>query len=161
MTKRKAPEDLRPGGRPTDYREEYAEQAYRLCLLGATDVEMAGFFGTSEQTLNAWKHAQPKFLESITRGKLVADAEIAHSTFHRARGYSHEAVKIFMPAGANEPVYAPYTEHYPPDTQAASLWLRNRQPGKWRDKQEVEHSGTLTFEQQVAAAAAKRRDGGN
>ena len=24
--------------------------------------------------------------------------------------------------------YAPYTAHYPPDTQAASLWLRNRQP---------------------------------
>ena len=28
----------------------------------------------------------------------------------------------------------PYTEHYPPDTQAASLWLRNRQPRQWRDK---------------------------
>jgi len=42
------------------------------------------------------------------------------------RGYTHEATKIFMPAGAEAPVYAPYTEHYPPDTHAASLWLRNR-----------------------------------
>jgi hypothetical protein len=35
---------------------------------------------------------------------------------------------------SKEPVYAEYTEHYPPDTGAASLWLRNRQPEKWRDK---------------------------
>ena len=128
-----------PTGRPSSYREEYAEQAHKLCLLGATDVEMAGFFCVSEQTLNAWKHAHPAFLESITRGKMVADANVAERMYQRAMGYSHEAVKIFMPAGASEPVYAPYTEHYPPDTPAASLWLRNRQSGKWRDR--VEHTG--------------------
>lgn len=128
-------------GRPTDYRDKYAEQARKLCLLGATDKELASFFGTSEQTLNAWKTAHPKFLESIIAGKDQADAEVAEKLYHRARGYSHDAVKIFMPAGALEPVYAPYIERYPPDTQAASLWLRNRQPAKWRDKQEHEHSG--------------------
>jgi hypothetical protein len=127
-------------GRPTTFRDEFVEQAYKLCLLGATDVEMAAFFGTSEQTLNAWKKAHPQFLESITRGKLQADAEVAEKLYRRALGYSHEAVKIFMPAGASEPVYAKYTEHYPPDTQAASLWLRNRQSAKWRDKQELEHT---------------------
>lgn len=128
-----------PAGRPSDYREDYAEQARKLCLLGATDVELAEFFGTSEVTLNAWKHAHPDFLKSINAGKSVADAEVADKLYHRARGYSHKAVKIFMPAGATAPVYAEYTEHYPPDTPAASLWLRNRQPAKWRDRQE--HTG--------------------
>lgn len=131
-------------GRPSSYREEYAEQGYKLCLLGSTDVEMADFFSVSEQTLNAWKKAHPSFLESITRGKAAADGNVAEKLYQRALGYSHTAVKIFMPAGAESPVYADYTEHYPPDTQAASLWLRNRQPKKWRDKQEVEHSGELT-----------------
>jgi hypothetical protein len=129
-------------GRPTDYRDEYAEQARKLCLLGATDVELAEFFGTSEVTLNAWKHAHPEFLKSITRGKIIADAEVAEKLYHRARGYSHEAVKIFMPAGASEPVYAPYTERFPPDTQAASIWLRNRQPRLWREKSEVVMTGS-------------------
>lgn len=32
------------GGRPTKYKEEYTDQAYKLCLLGATDKEMADFF---------------------------------------------------------------------------------------------------------------------
>jgi len=132
-----------PAGRPSLYRKEYAEQARKLCLLGATDVEMADFFGVSEPTLIAWRKAHPEFLKSSIAGKLQADAEVADKLYHRARGYSHDAVKIFMPAGASEPVYAPYTEHYPPDTQAASLWLRNRQPRKWRDKTETEH--TVTF----------------
>lgn len=128
-------------GRPSSYREEYAEQTYKLCLLGATDKELADFFGVVEPTVNNWKKDHPAFLESITRGKMAADADVAEKLYHRALGYSHAAVKIFMPAGASEPVYADYTEHYPPDTQAASLWLRNRQSGKWRDKQDHEHTG--------------------
>jgi hypothetical protein len=27
-----------------------------------------------------------------------------------------------------------YIEHYPPDTNAASLWLSNRQRGRWKLK---------------------------
>jgi hypothetical protein len=50
-------------------------------------------------------------------------------------------VKIFMPAGAKQPVYAPYREHVPPDTAAASLWLRNRRKDEWRDKQSHQHAG--------------------
>jgi hypothetical protein len=46
---------------------------------------------------------------------------LAQSTYHRVLGYRHPAVKTFMPGGSTEPVYAPYTEHYPPDTQAARL----------------------------------------
>ena len=128
-------------GRPSLYREEYAEQAYKLCLLGATDKELADFFGVVETTVNNWKKDHAAFLESITRGKMAADADVAEKLYHRALGYSHAAVKIFMPAGADKPIYADYTEHYPPDTQAASLWLRNRQSGKWRDKQDHEHTG--------------------
>jgi hypothetical protein len=76
----------------------------------------------------------PEFSDSIARGKIFADAKVADRLYKRALGYSHDAVKTFMPAGAEAPVYAPYTQHYPPDTPAASLWLRNRQSGKWRER---------------------------
>lgn len=100
---------------------------------------MADFFQVSEATLNNWKAVHNEFLESITRGKAGADAEVAAKMYERACGYSHSAVKIFNYEG--QIIEAPYTEHYPPDTQAASLWLRNRQPKKWRDKQDLEVSG--------------------
>lgn len=130
-----------PAGRPSKYQEQFSGQAYKLCLLGATDADMADFFEVDQSTIGEWKTVHAEFSLSIARGKAAADANVAEKLYHRALGYSHEAVKIFMPAGADRPVYASYTEHYPPDTPAASLWLRNRQPGKWRDKQELEHTG--------------------
>jgi hypothetical protein len=30
------------------------------------------------------------------------------------------------------------------------FWLKNRKPEQWRDKQELEHSGTLKLEDLVA-----------
>ncbi|MFT9441048.1 MAG: helix-turn-helix domain-containing protein [Acetobacter papayae] len=126
-------------GRPSKYQDEFAEQARKLCLLGATDQDLADFFEVSEQTVNAWKTSYPEFLESIKKGKDLADAEVAARLFHRAVGYSHKAVKIFNDQG--KPLVVDYEEHYPPDTAAAIFWLKNRQRAKWRDKQDVEHTG--------------------
>jgi hypothetical protein len=69
--------------------------------------------------------------------------EVERSLYHRAVGYSYDAVKIFMPGGKGKPVIVPYREHMPPDTVACIFWLKNRRREEWRDKQEVEHSGSL------------------
>lgn len=129
-----------PVGRPTSYKPEYAEQAYKLCLLGSTDSEMADFFGVSEQTLNAWKHEFPEFLESITRGKLFADAQVAESLYKRATGYVGKKVVTANIAGEISDIKE-VNDYVGPDTQAASLWLRNRQSAKWRDKTDHELTG--------------------
>lgn len=121
-----------PVGRPTRYRAEFAEQARKLCRLGATDVELAEFFEVAASTVGKWKNDHPEFSESIKAGKILSDAEVADKLFHRALGYSHEAEKIMVVAGQVERV--PYVEHYPPDTAAAIFWLKNRQRGRWRDK---------------------------
>lgn len=131
-------------GRPTAYKKEYAEQAYKLCLLGAIDADMAGFFGVSEQTINAWKKQHSNFLESIKKGKEQADAEVASKLFHRATGYEHPEDDIRALNG--EIVITPTIKHYPPDTTAAIFWLKNRQPSTWREKQEIDHSGSVTVE---------------
>ena len=126
-------------GRPTRYRAEYAEQASKLCKLGLTDKEMAKFFEVSESTLNNWKQSHPAFLESLKAGKDLADAEVAAKLFHRATGYEHPEDDIRAVNG--EIVITPTIKHYPPDTTAAIFWLKNRQPARWRDKQETEQSG--------------------
>lgn len=137
-------EDSKPLGRPTKFDPEYVEQAYKLALLGATDEDMADFWGVSVPTLHAWRKAHPEFLKSTRAGKMAADAEIAESLHHRAKGYSHPAVKIMSVNGEVRQV--DYTEHYPPDTAAASLWLRNRQPALWRDKIETQTDHRLVDE---------------
>lgn len=125
--------------RPTAYRPEYDEQAYKLCLLGATDKRIADFFDVTEQTINGWKLAHASFFESLKRGKELADAEIAHSLYHRAKGYTHEEVHVSNYRG--QITMTPLVKHYPPDTPAAALWLKNRDPARWREKVELEHGG--------------------
>lgn len=128
-----------PVGRPTKYKPEYCELAYKFCLLGATDVRLAELFDVNPDTIATWKREYPEFSESCFKGRDIADAEIANSLYHRAKGYSHPEVDIKVIQ--NEIVKTPLIKHYPPDTNAASLWLRNRQSAKWRDKTEQEISG--------------------
>jgi hypothetical protein len=126
-------------GRPTSYRPEYVEQAEKLCHLGATDIEVADFFGIDVRTLYRWKIAHPKFCQALKAGKETADARVERSLYAKATGYTYEAVKIFQYEGS--PVVVPYREHVPPDTTAAIFWLKNRRPTEWRDRVLNEHSG--------------------
>jgi hypothetical protein len=100
-------------------------------------------FGISPDTLYEWQAAHPGFSEALQSGKTPADAEMAASFYKRGLGYEQPAVKIFMPAGADAPVYAPYMEHYPGDVGAQKSWLFNRQRGLWQDRQSVDVGGTL------------------
>lgn len=140
MSKRKAPEDLEKTGAKTKYDPSFDELAYNYCLLGATDAQLANFFGVTEQTVNNWKIAQPTFFESLKKGKSMADAMVAKSLFGRATGYEHPEDKIFNNNG--EPMIVPTVKHYPPDPTAAIFWLKNRQPDKWRDKQDISLGNT-------------------
>ena len=131
-------------GRPSKYREEFNEQAYRLCLLGATDQQLADFFGTKEQTINNWKNKYPSFFDALKAGKAQADANVASSLYSRAMGYEHDEDKIFL-GKDNVPVVVPTKKRYPPDPTSMIFWLKNRQPQEWRDRQEVAVTGGLEF----------------
>lgn len=122
-------------GRPTLYSPTYPEQARKLALLGATDAQMAEIFGVCGDTIAEWKNRHPEFSEAIEAGKLAADAEIAASLYHAAKGYSHPDVDVRVIEG--QIVQTEVVKHYAPDYRAASLWLRNRQPKLWREKTEA------------------------
>ena len=125
-------EEERKRGRPTMYKDEYVEQVYKLCILGATDKEIAEFFKVDESTVNVWKIKHPDFQESLRQGKMLADADMAVSLYKRGLGYSHPETHVSNYKG--EITLTGIIKHYPPETGAAFLWLKNRQPDKWRDK---------------------------
>jgi len=136
-TPRKKPEDLLKRGRKTAYRPEFVAQAEKLAAMGATDLDLATFFEVGITTVQRWMVAHPEFRGAVMKYKAGADDRVERSLYQRAVGYSHEAVRIFMPAGAKEPVLVPYIEHVPPDANAAKAWLMNRRPKQWREKIEV------------------------
>jgi hypothetical protein len=128
--------------RPSKYEEKYNEQVYKLCLLGATDVQIADFLDISESTFNEWKKLYPMLSESIKKGKEIADATVAEKLYHRAIGYEHpETITASFQGEITD--MKTVTKHYAPDPTAAIFWLKNRQSKKWRDKHEIQQDGTI------------------
>lgn len=131
-------------GRPSKKDGLDLKQVEKLARRGWTDLEMARFFEVDQATWYRWKAADEAFCEALKEWKAEADAQIERSLYERAKGYSHPEDKIFVDKG--EPVIVPTTKHYPPDTTAMIFWLKNRQPERWRDKQELDHSGNLAVQ---------------
>jgi hypothetical protein len=134
-------------GRPTKYKKEYNELAYKLALLGATDKEMSDILNVSESTLNLWKQKEPEFSESIKKGKVEADAEIAQSLYKRALGYTYEEEKTEQLTNGKKRITI-ICKEVPADIAAINIWLKNRRSKvnenegiRWADKHE--HSGSI------------------
>lgn len=132
-------EEPRGRGRPTSYRPEFVEQIRKLCELGATDYEIAGFFNVSTVTIHRWRIEHEDFCNASVVGKEAADNRVERAMYQRAVGYSFESEKVFQNNG--QIVRADLVEHVPPDPGAAKHWLANRRPEAWREKVAVEHSG--------------------
>ena len=130
--KKKTAMKKRANGRPSKYKEEFAEQAKKLCmLLRAEDKQIAEFFGVSLSTVTLWKKEHPEFSASIREGKDVADTQVARSLFDRAVGYYHD--DIYFSNYQGKVMQTKHKTYVPPDTKAIIFWLKYRQKLNWRD----------------------------
>jgi hypothetical protein len=139
-----------PGGRPTEYRAEYAEQAKKLCEVGFTDQQLAEWFGVAKQTIYNWQAAHPEFLYSIKLGKDAPDDRTERSLYHRANGfewYEEQPFKLKEVRWENgNRIESERVEVVrvlrvaPPDATSAIFWLKNRRG--WKDKSEIDHGVT-------------------
>ena len=137
--------------RPSKFKPEYAEQAFQVCSqFGADDKALAEFFKVGEKTINNWKKAYPAFLGAVKTGKDIFDSEkVEASLLKRAIGYKYDEIhkeavyvqrdglRIYEEAYQTRII----TKEVAPDVTAQIFWLKNRQKNRWRDRQEVEHSG--------------------
>lgn len=155
MAKPKGANGKRSRGQPTAYLPDYARQATQLCEFGATDEELAEFFRVNVRTIYRWQTTHTEFCQALKVGKSAADDRVERALYHKATGYKHDAVKIFLDRDSGAPVYADYVEHVPPDTTACIFWLKNRRRREWQEKLpeiQPEQSEALTSAQQIKRA---------
>lgn len=115
---------------------------------GLTDEQIAQNIGITRSTLYEWKKKHSDISDALKKGKEVVDRIAENSLFKRVTGYEYEEVtkeRIWNEKkGKYELVETKkVTKRQPPDTTAAIFWLKNRRPDRWRDKQEVNHSGAI------------------
>jgi len=138
-------ESFNPDGRPRKYEGDKTDtQVYKYALLGLTDKEMANLLDITVSTFNKWKTDFPTFSESINDGKDKADAEVASKLHQRAIGVEWEeeqAIKVKRGINNEEIEKIKVKKRLPPDVGAINSWLSNRQRKRWKNRQDVEHSG--------------------
>lgn len=145
-------------GRTTEYNPEvHLPWAQSLAMEGLIDKEIAERMGVARSTLKLWEKNHPEFSDAIKMGKDSADAKVQQSLYRRATGYIEKEKKIIVEMdaeGNQKPARIETTEkHIVPDVGAICFWLKNRKPDDWRDKKDVEVSGS-PFEELMKAATA-------
>jgi len=117
-------------GAPTKYKPEELEHITQLCLLGATNDQLAACLGVNVDTIYEWKKVHPEFSEAIKQGGPMADAKVAQSLYKKAVGG---------------------------DVAACIIWLKNRQPDKWREQATLKVEHEFTIQMQEAAKTLKEK----
>lgn len=129
----------------TKYKADtFPQLAYQYAREGYLSKEIAAKLGISEQSLYVYVKRYPEFAEAIKRGKAPVDVEVEQTLLKRAKGYTHTEEEVEYGPGGNVIRTKTKTVHVKPDTTAMIFWLKNRRPDRWRDKQDIAHSGDIT-----------------
>lgn len=112
---------------------------------GLTDEQIAENMGIGYSTLQTWKSRYQDIQDTLKKGKEVVDIQVENALLKRALGYSYKETTHELIEGGMQ-VTKVVEKEVIPDTTAQIFWLKNRRPDKWRDKQDVQVSGSLEAE---------------
>lgn len=119
---------------------------------GLTDEQVAHNMGIGYSTFREWLNKYPALLAALKKGKAPVDMKVENALLKRALGYEYEEVCTeveeipFKTKDENGNTITitktkkhirKTTKMVVPDVTAQIFWLKNRRPGRWRDKIEV------------------------
>lgn len=120
---------------------------------GLTEEQIAHNMGVSTTTFNNWKKRFPSIVEYLKKGKAPVDLMVENSLLRSALGYDYE--EITYEAGK---LTKRVKKHMPPVTAAQIFWLKNRMPGRWKEKIEAAVSENSELLKSLAALEKQERE---
>jgi len=131
-------------------RARYEEVEAKLPLIegwakdGLSEKQIASNLGIAYSTFRIYRDKHETLSAALKASKDVADIAVENALYRRAVGSTYtEMKKVTNPDGSV--VITEIVKEVPADTTAASLWLRNRKPKEWRDKQEFDVNSEITY----------------
>lgn len=104
-----------------------------------TKNELARKLGVAPKTLSLWESKYPEIEEALRQGREITDVRVENAILKKALGFETTEVKKVVKADGAEEITT-VVKSVPPDVSAASVWLKNRCPERWRDKPQEEDS---------------------
>lgn len=123
------------------YNEDKVKEAYELsAMFGATEKQLATYWGVSMPTIQLWKNTHPEFALALQQGKLKADIEVAKSLYMNAVGFEYEEEVAFNNKGTI--IKTTLKKRRLPDAWSEVKWLGLRQKELWSETQRIEVTNT-------------------
>ena len=127
-------------GRPATIPKRIRSLAAILGSRGATVAEFADAVGMTDRTVRNWFRNYPEFADAFKFAALRHfDERVERSLAERALGYEFDSEEIKVIDG--KVVRVPVRRRFPPDVGAATLYLTNRMPHKYKRMVEVQNTG--------------------
>lgn len=135
-------------------------------LQGSTDEDIYTMLGISETLFYEWKAGKAEFAEAIKKGKHISNGELLNSAFKQSVGFEYIEEQTFklkdyelMDDGTGQKKLmqierletVPVVRVSPPNPTMNIFMLKNRLPEHYKDKHDVEHSGTVSIEKLLEA----------
>jgi len=133
-------------GRRTKYDNTFPARAQKLAQDGLMEDEIAKQLGVSVATFATYKNLYPEFLYALKQGKAPIDDAVESALLRSATGYDLDYVEEELDASGKVVKTKRGSTHVKPNPTSMIFFLKNRRPDKWRDKQEIEHSGEIKIE---------------
>lgn len=136
-------------GRPLKYSQDMVNKAKVLAEKGLINRDIASLLNIGESTMDLWLSKYPEFREALNQSRVGADTKVIKSLHKKATGFRHreEVTEYHYVDGKKVAVKTiERRKDVAPETGAISLWLRNKRPEEWSDKNTVDNAVELKLE---------------
>jgi AcrR family transcriptional regulator len=129
----------KPGPEPVYDPRFHPGYAKTLASRGATVAEFADACGVTDRTIRRWFANHPEFSQAFKFAAAAYDERVERALVERAIGYEVDSEEIKVVDG--KVLHIPVRRQFPPDVGAATLYLTNRMPHKYKRMVEVQNTG--------------------
>jgi transposase-like protein len=125
------------GGRPTEYREEFAHMArVAVAESNMSQAKLATMFGVDKGTVTNWKKQHEAFAKALQEGEDAWKVQVVEKNLYRlCRGIRYTETKE-----TSKGSYI-YKKFMPPNQKAIEFFLTRRAAERWPNKQQHDISG--------------------
>lgn len=105
---------------------------------GLTMDQIAKNMGITKPTLYKWQDKSVDLVNALKVNRDIADREVENALFKNAIGFTYTEQQL-----TDDGMVVEVEKYSKPNTTAQIFWLKNRKPEQWRDKQNIEHDGSI------------------
>lgn len=129
------------------YSEEITEKICKLLKKGNTITTTCEAVGIHKDTFYEWLKKKPDFTDAIKKAQSIADKKVENALFKMATGtfkyienhYESIIIDKIRPATLKKTI----KKTLAPNITAQIFYLKNKQPGEWKDVNEHNVSGQV------------------